>query len=485
MKQSAQDDRRRKASTLKWLALVVSGAAVALSGCALSKSPQHAKVVTEALPPGTTIPPAWTASSEASGPVTNDWLKSFNDPHLDAVVAQAIAKNLDLRQAADQVEIARQKVVVVGSQLKPHISATLGVNTLRDKDEPSNFNSNAEALGVAWEPDVWGRLRAQRAAAQAGYQATALDYSYARQSLAATTSTSWYQAVATRQLVAVDEQALQTYEGLLRLAKVKLAAGQVTQLDVAEASANVNEARNQLRYLQGLLSEEQRNLEVLIGSYPAAAVEVSREFVPLPPPVQADLPSTLLERRPDLVSAERQVLVAFRALEASRLALLPSFSLTADGGHLYHEVLSILHLNPWYYQVGIGMNVPIYAGGALQAQVKIATAEQQQAVAHYGSVALNAFREVETALTNENLYAQRLQDMEQAVQERTESVRLATIKYKAGAYDLLPVLQLQTAQLATESEVIKLRNARLTNRINLHLALGGSFDATPAVALLK
>jgi outer membrane protein TolC len=87
--------------------------------------------------------------------------------------------------------------------------------------------------------------------------------------------------VATRQLVAADEQALQTYEGLLRLAKVKLAAGQVTQLDVVEASAKVNEARNQLLYLQGLLSEEQRNLEVLIGGYPAAAVEVSQEFVPL------------------------------------------------------------------------------------------------------------------------------------------------------------------------------------------------------------
>ena len=458
---------------------------MALSGCALSKSPQHAKVVTEALPPGTTIPPAWTASSQAGGPVANDWLKSFKDPRLDAVVAQAIAKNPDLSQAADRVEMARQNVAVVGSQLKPQVGAAVGLHTLRVKNEKNNFSSGEAVLGIAWEPDVWGRLRAQRAAAQAGFEATALDYAYARQSLAATSAKAWYQAVATRQLVALDEQAVKTYQELLRLAKVKLAAGQVTQLDVAEASANVDEAENQLRSVQGLLSEEQRNLEVLMGSYPAAAVDVSREFVPLPPPIQAGLPSTLLERRPDLVSAEQQVLAAFRTLEASKLALLPSFTLSANGGRLFHEALSVLRLSPWYYQAAVGMNVPIYTGGELRAQVKIANAEQEQAVAHYGSVILNAFREVENALTNESVYAQRLQYMQGAAGDRAESVRLATIKYKAGASDLLPVLQLQASQLATESEVIKLRNALLANRIDLHLAVGGSFDAQPAVAMAK
>ena len=431
----------------------------------------------------TDIPPSWTASAQAGGTVSNDWLKSFQDPRLDAIVHQAIARNLDLRQAADRVEAARQIVGVVGSRLKPQIGGNFGANTLRAKDQDSNFNSNREIVSVSWELDVWGRLRAQRAAAQAGYQATALDYAYARQSLAATSVKAWYQAIATRRLLAINEQAVRVYKELLRLATVKQAAGQVAQLDVAEAGAKVYEAESQLRETQSLLSEEQRALEVLIGNYPAAALDVNQDLPPPPPAIAAGLPSTLLERRPDLVAAERLVLAAFRTHEAARLAFLPTFTLSADGGRLYDEALSVLRSNPWFYLADIGMKVPFYTGGALRAELKISDAHQQRALAAYGSAVLNAFREVENALTNENLYGQRLKFEEDALRERTEAVRLATIKYQNGAIDLLPVLQLQTDALAVESEAIRLRNAVLANRINLHLALGGSFDSAPAATV--
>lgn len=466
----------------KRLSLLAFAAAAFLPGCALSKSPYHAKIVSDSLPPNTTIPPSWTASRNTSE-ASNNWLESFHDSQLQVTVEQTISRNLDLRQAAENVEIARQNVSLVASQLKPQISATFGLHTLRDKDDSSNFNSSEMVPAISWEPDVWGHLRAQRAAARAGYEATALDYDFARQSLAATTAMSWYQAVSTVQLIAVDQEAVTTYAELLRLTKAKFAAGQVAQLNVAEASADVEETENQLLLHQELLSEEQRDLEVLAGDYPAASLKVATEFVRLPPPIQPGLPSDLLERRPDVASAERQVLAQFRGLEASRLALFPSFSLGADGGRLFHEALSVLRLSPWFYQAAIGMDVPIYTGGALRTEVKIANAGQRQAVAHYGSVALNAFREVEIALTNEDLFAERLQYMEQALSDRTESVRLATLKYKDGAIDLLPVLQLQASQLATKSEVVKLHNALLANRITLHLALGGSFDAAPAASI--
>ena len=129
------------------------------------------------------------------------------------------------------------------------------------------------------------------------------------------------------------------------------------------------------------------------------------------------------------------------------------------------------------------MRVPLYEGGALRAQVRIATAEQEQAVAYYGSVVLQAFREVETALTDEDFLSQRLSFEKQAVQDRSEAVRLAEIKYKSGTADLFFVLTLQSEQIAQQIELIKLRYALLTNRIKLHLALGGSFDATPSATL--
>jgi outer membrane protein TolC len=147
------------------------------------------------------------------------------------------------------------------------------------------------------------------------------------------------------------------------------------------------------------------------------------------------------------VAAERLVLAAFRNLEAARRALLPAFTLTLDGGRLSDALLSLVKLNPWFYHAALGMTLPIYTGGQLTAQVKIDTAQQQQAVAHYGGVVLNAFDEVETALTNENLYGQQFGHLENSFREYSDSVRIATIKYKAGTYDMQQVLQLQTAQL--------------------------------------
>ncbi len=459
------------------------GTAAALSGC-LSTAPTHAKVLQDSLPKSTEIPAAWTADAATNGAVTDDWLTSFQDPGLDAVVAEAIAHNLDLAQAATKVEVARQNVAIVASQLKPQISLGFGVATTRDKSQDQNYNSNSDRTGIAWEPDIWGRLRAQRAAARAGFEATALDYAWARQSLAATTSQAWYQAVELRLLVAVSELAVKDYQELLRLSKVKQTAGQVAGLDVSEADAQLELAQSTLSSLRALFIAAQRNLEVLLGRYPAAAVDVSRDFSPLPPPLQAGLPSTLLERRPDIVAAERLVLAAFRNLEAGKLALLPSFALTFEGGRIIDPVLSLVKLNPWFYHAALGMTVPVYTGGRLTAQVKIDSAQQQQALDHYGGVVLNAFDEVETALTNENLYAQQFQHLESSFRQYSESVRIATIKYKAGAYDMQQVLQLQTAQLSVQADVIRARNVRLANRINLHLALGGSFEAKPAITAI-
>ncbi len=407
-------------------------------------------------------------------------MKSFNDPALDAIVAEAIANNLDLRQAAAVVEMARQTVVVVGSKLWPQIGAQFGSATLHDASESANTNSNMQYGGISWEIDLWGRLRAQRAASEANFQATALDYAFARQSLATTTAKSWYLAIETRQLLALAEQAVEIYTRLLELVKIRRAAGKVADLDVAEASANVNTAEGELRVAQGLYSDARRALELLLGRYPAAEIEISAAFAPLPPPVAAGLPSSLLERRPDIMAAERQVLAVFRTEEAAKLALLPSIWLNFEGGRLSDRILDLVHLNPALYRAAIGMSVPIFTGGALTAQIKIATAQEEQTVARYGSVVLRAFGEVEVALTNEMLLTQRTLFDQRALEDRTTAVQIAAIKYTAGSIDLLSVLILQSEQLTTQASVIKLRNAQLANRINLHLALGGSFDTAPA-----
>lgn len=451
--------------------LLLSVAAAAVS-CALSTPPTRAETEIKALPPDARIPSRWAPGSSPDAQVTNDWVTSFNDPGLEKVVAEAIANNPDLRQAAAQVEMARQAAILVGAQLKPRIGVDAGGEVTRDFGDETFKSSEIYGL-VAWEMDLWGKLRATRAAAVASYQATALDYAFARQSLAARTGQNWYLASGSRQLVTLAEQSVEVYTRLLKLAKAKYDAGRVSALDVAEASAHVNEAQSELRRAQGSYSEATRNLEVLVGRFPAAELDVTPSYASLPPPIRAGLPASLLERRPDLLAAEQQVLASFRALEASRLALLPDLTLTVEGGRLNDRLLDLLHLNPNLIGLGLRLFQPVFEGGALRTKIRIATAQQERMVANYGGVALKAFREVEVALTNEELLGERLQYQNQALANRSETVRIATLKYRAGAQSLLPVLQLQTDELATRAEIIKLRDTQLANRIQLHLVLGG------------
>jgi NodT family efflux transporter outer membrane factor (OMF) lipoprotein len=473
--------------TILWLTrcIVAGTVGISLCGCALHRPPSHPTIVDQALPKATPLPPAWTSTPNSAAPnndVADNWVKSFQDPGLDSVVSEAIANNLDLRQSAARVEEARQSVIVVGAKLRPQVGANLAAATTRSTDKDvTQQNQSSMVLGeVSWEVDVWGRLRSQRAAARENYQTIALDYGFARQSIAATTAKSWYLAIETRQLLTLTEQAVNIYQQLLELVKIRRAAGKVADLDVAEASYQLDEAQSELIATQGLYSESRRALELLVGRYPAAELKVAEAFVPLPPPVAPGLPSTLLERRPDIAAAEHQVLAAFRTAEAAKLALLPSFSLNLEGGRLSDPLLSVLGLNPWLVHAAAGMLLPIYEGGALRAQVKIATAQQEQSVAHFGGVSLTAFTEVEVALTNEQLLAKRLPYGENAVRDHTEAVRIASLRYKAGSMDLLSVLQLQAGQIQSQADLIRLRNTQLANRINLHLALGGSFDSSPA-----
>jgi outer membrane protein, multidrug efflux system len=460
--------------------LLFGALAVALvAGCALAPLPRHDEVLDQALPKGTSVPPAWKAEAPV-GAVGDDWLKALNDPMLDAIVAEAIANNLDLRVAAERVTIAQQSVIVVGAQLLPQVGVGLGGRTTNDEDHANNSNVTQAYAGVAWEIDVWGKLRAQRSAASESYVATALDYAYARQSLVATVCKTWYLATETRQLLALAEQAVDVYSQLLKLVTFRRQAGKDSDLDVVDTRAKLDAAMSDLEHARESYGEARRALEVLLGRYPAAEIEVAAAYPNLPATSAAGVPASLLQRRPDIVAAERGVLAAFRNEEAAELALLPSFSFSLIGGRLGDPILSILHLNPWLASAAIGVSIPIYEGGALRAQVKIATAQQAQAVARYGSVVLKAFREVENALANDQLLAKRVPLDQSAVVARTEAVRIATVQYKAGRRDLLWVSQLQTGQLVNEADLIKLASLQRVNRVQLYLALGGSFDQAPA-----
>jgi NodT family efflux transporter outer membrane factor (OMF) lipoprotein len=463
---------------MRALTPIVALTAAFLAGCALKAPPSPAEVVTQALPATTRIPDAWRAAAPA-GAVADDWLRLFNDPALRAIVDEAIAHNPDLRAAASQVAIAQQAVVLAGAQLLPAVGVSLGARTLNDQGG-SGANASSLALGVSWEADVWGRLRAQQAASQALYEATALDYAWARQSLAATTARAWYAAIESRQQLTLAEQAVTIYTQLLDLVQDRRRAGKDTDLDVVDTRAKLEQAQSDLAAARQAFGESRRALEVLLGRYPAAEIAVAPAYPALPAVSAASVPVALLQRRPDLLAAERDVIAAFRNQESAELALLPSFGLAITGGRFSDVLTTLLSLNPWLATAAIGVSIPVYEGGALRAKVVIATEQQARAVARYGAVVLKAFREVENALAAEPLLALQLPLEQKALDDRNAAVRIATVQYKAGRRDLLWVAQLQTGTLQTQASVIKLGSAQRANRVRLVQVLGGSFDAGPA-----
>ncbi|MCB1705054.1 MAG: TolC family protein [Halioglobus sp.] len=453
-----------------------------LGGCALTAPPQRDEVLQRALPATTQIPPGWHQSGSLPGEVGNNWLASFNDPQLQVVVSEALAHNPDLRQAASTVLMVAQGINLASAQMLPQIGAQVGETGTRDYDDSNTDTAHQFNVALGWELDIWGRLRAQKSAAQANYAAASLDYAFARQSLAAMTVKSWFAAVQASHLLALAQESEAVYRQLLHVSRVRNSAGKVSEFDVIQAQAALDSSEAALQDAYNNLAIARRNLELLLGRYPAAEIAVALQTDALPSPVDGSAPLSLLSRRPDVVAAEQQVRSAFRSLEADRLALLPDFSFQLEVGRFSNNLIGLLDLNPWLGHAAVGMQIPVYQGGALRAQIAIGDAQEQAAVANYGSVVLSAFNEVETGLGNEHYLSRELVYVERGVASLDKAVQLANDRYQAGASDMQSVLQLQARELATRADAIDLRYALLGNRVNLYLALGSSFDSEPMVS---
>jgi multidrug efflux system outer membrane protein len=197
--------------------------------------------------------------------------------------------------------------------------------------------------------------------------------------------------------------------------------------------------------------------------------------------VPVGMPSELLERRPDVVAAERRVAAAFYRVEEAKAAKLPRIALTANVNAISSEVFLLKQRDNPVWSVGGGIIAPLFLGGQLQAQEDIRTAEQKQAIAEYGRVGARAFGEVESALSAEFNLDAREAILKQAVAENTRALELANVRYKIGSGDLRAVQQQLLALGAARTVLLRVQGERLVQRVNLHLALGGSFDEGPAM----
>ena len=279
----------------------------ALAGCALQSPPTAADLQKEALP-HTTVPPAFKAAGGVAAPVADRWLASFNDPALSALVDEALKFNADLQAAAARVEQAGGYVKVAGASLLPAVNLAAA-----GSGASSNSSGGLDGIWInaSLELDIWGRVRYGQAAAQAQSAAAEAAYAYARQSLAAMVAKSWFLATEAGMQRAIVQDMLRSSESVLRLAQDRLRIGNGTEQDVAVGRANLGSYRDALRQVELAREQALRALELLLGRYPSAELAVAQNLPAMPPPMPVGVPSELLERRPDVVAAERQVAAAF------------------------------------------------------------------------------------------------------------------------------------------------------------------------------
>jgi NodT family efflux transporter outer membrane factor (OMF) lipoprotein len=459
--------------------LALSFCLTLIAGCATKKPPALAEIHQQS---GTltnlVLTNPWKATPVSTNEIKDNWLATFGDVQLNALVAEAMANNPDLRVASLKVTQAAEYVELAKAALKPAVNL-FGTGGLNMGGGDISSALQGASLGTSWEPDLWGRLRYGRNAAEAIYASEWADFEFARQSLAASTAKSWFTASETWQQQQIADAMVKAAEELVSLAVQRQKVGPGSEQDVVIARASLGNYQDSARQVRLAHQQTLRALELLLGRYPGAELAARHDVSHLPGDIPAGLPIEMLERRPDMVAAERRVAAAFNRVGEAKAAQLPRLILNANVAVIESDILQLKNdfENP---TGGVGAKIiaPIYQGGALKAQVRIRTLEQKEAIAQYARQALRALGDVEDALAAGQTLAAREQVLRQVLVDSERALALAQTSYRVGRGDLRAVQQQQLNVHAARLALLRVQSEQLAQRVNLHLALGGSFQQT-------
>ena len=408
--------------------------------------------------------------------VQDGWWMLLGDIRLNALVDEVLAHNSDLRQALARVEEARANWAGVDAARLPVADASLGSSTNRSLDSAGLHHSRALQLGVqaSWEPDLWGRIANQTQAARSRLAASQADRDAVVLSVVAATVQTWTGWLALHEQLHITEATLRSRAQALALAQDQQRVGYISALQVGQAEAEYENVQQQAQALQWALRKQENALNVLLGT-------TGRHFAPQDsrldalqlPAVPQALPSQLLSRRPDIACAQHLLAASDATMAAQRAAFLPQVRLSASLGSLMTNALDFDPVKVW--SLGGSALAPIFHAGQLQAQLDAATAQRDQAAWAYRSTVLQAFADVENALTGRERLAQQLQHATQRVRVLERSLGFAEDRFQSGYASHLEVLDAQRNLYTAQLEVTRLRQQALDNRVALYRALGGGW----------
>jgi NodT family efflux transporter outer membrane factor (OMF) lipoprotein len=425
----------------------------------------------------------WRVATPADAAPRGSWWAIFGDAELDALMARVEVSNQTIRAAEARFRQARALTDQARSGLYPSVSANGAVTRSKQPSLPNapsvtgavtNYNAS---LNASWEPDLWGGIRRGVEAGDATWQASAAELEAARLSARATLAQSYFAlrvADANRQLL---EDTVAAYERTLQLTRNRYASGVVARVDVVQAEVQWKSAQAQLIDIAVERGQLEHAIALLVGDAPANfAVERAPLSLAMPQ-VPVGMPSELLERRPDVASAERNVAAANARIGVAKAAYFPTITLNGAVGYRTTNIADIFALPSRFWSIGGSIAQAVFDAGLRKAQTAQAIAAYDEQVANYRQTVLTGFQEVEDNLVALRVLEDEARIQDEVVQAARQAVELTTNQYRAGVVSYLNVIQAQATQLANERAAASILGRRLTASVGLVRALGGGWSA--------
>jgi len=440
--------------------------------------------------------PARAAASQVIDTDMNErWWEVFNDPALSALTRRAVTDNLDLKLAGSRLQQSRAARQVITSAQYPSSAATGSYARKRNSGEGLNdpsgnagdaaFNLWDAGFSAAWELDVWGRVRRETEAADANLQVAQNERRAVLLAVLAETAQDYLQLRGVQSTRAVTEQNLEVARHSLKLTQLRLADGVATDLDVAEAAAQVAAIEARLPALQQRQSQLINALSLLIGQPPQALQAQLSNDAPVPQAprqVAIGLPSQLAERRPDIRQAEARLHAATASIGVAEGDFYPRITLS---GNIGSQAMQLSDFGSWgsrAFGIGPQFNLPLFDGGRLRGMLHLREAQQQEAAVAYQQTVLKAWHEIDDQLNAYNASQLRRDSLAEAVRQNQIALRTAQRQYVEGVADFVNVLTVQSALLATQEQLVESSTAVSLAMVALYKALGGGWESVYPVA---
>jgi len=436
----------------------------------------------------------WTPAQPSDAADRADWWTVFNDPTLNDLESKVAISNQNLIAAEAAYRQARALVSEQRAALWPTINGTAaasashsgagaelqtGTGTTTGPNTGRGVLQNYQLeLGGTWEPDVWGRIRREIENARANAQASAADLANARLSAQMELAADYITLRELDEQKRFDDDTVKAYAESLKITQNKFDAGVAAQSDVDQAETTLHNEMAADTALESQRAVQEDAIAILTGVPPASLDLPSAPWTLTPVDIPPGVPSTLLERRPDVAAAERQAAAASAEIGVATAGYYPDITLTGSGGTDASKLAQLFSPQSLLWSVGAQAAETIFNGGLTHAQVQAARASYDEAVANYREAVLTAFDQVEDNLAAQRVLAAEQPDLQASVKSADDALRITQNEYRAGTVDYTTVVVAQAAALSAHNAELQLEANRLTTTVDLIVALGGGWNAS-------